>query len=62
MGALVGRGGRRFWRDSRQESIGFGNNPDMSVWCEGDVGVEHNMETVSLSVLRARYSQQGGLW
>lgn len=51
---LSGRDGTRFWRDYSQESEGFGNNPDMSVWCEGDVRVEHDTEIMSLSATWVR--------
>ena len=61
IGVLAGRAGRRFWRDYSQESVGFGNNPATSVWCEGDVGVEHDTEIVSLSVTQVRvvHSKEG---
>lgn len=42
--------------------MGFGNNPDTSVWCEGDVGVERDTEIVSLSVIQARVIRSKEDW
>lgn len=61
IGVLAGKDGRRFWRDYSHETVRFGDNPDESIWCEGDVGVEHDTEIVNLSVIQVRviYSKVG---